>query len=457
MKKERFKDIFWFAPKSKVKAGEGLDKGRFPFYTSSQNLSKWIDTEQYFDEALIFGTGGSASMHYVDEPFSTSTDCIVTINRKVDIKTKFVYYYLLSNIHILEEGFKGAGLKHISKAYIEQIEIPIPDIEFQNKVIALLDKAQTALEKRLKTIILFDELLNSSFLKMFGDPFFNPKRFPIDILENKCSFITKGTTPKNIDILDKPFEGCIPFLKVYHITDWGIDSHYKPSYVSSSIHNKDLSRSKVKPNDVLMNIVGPPLGKIGLVPDTFEEWNINQAIVIFRTKQELLPVYLLNALKSKTLLSSIIEQAVGVRQQNLSLKQCREIKIPIPPIQLQKEFERLFHLNRKCKEKLILSKYHLEQLIYSLSNSAFDGSLDFNTAVDLEVLLENDYKFFQENSNAKSIQLLLERLDKDELNEKKFSDQEIYDKAKGFAFELLKEGKVKQVFDVKTKRVKLTV
>jgi len=48
-------------------------------------------------------------------------------------------------------------------------------------------------------------------------------------------------------------------------------------------------------------------------------------------------------------------------------------------------------------------------------------------------------------------------LDKDELNEKKFYEQKIYDKAKGFIFELLKEGKIKQVFDKKTKRVKLIV
>ncbi len=72
-------------------------------------------------------------------------------------------------------------------------------------------------------------------------------------------------------------------------------------------------------------------------------------------------------------------------------------------------------------------------------------------------MLENDYQFFKENSNEKSIKLLLKRLDKDELNENKFYEHETYDKAKSFVFELLKEGKVKQIFDIKTKRVKLTV
>lgn len=457
MRTEKFKDIFWFAPKSKVKAGEGNDKGRFPFYTSSPNLTKWIDTEQYFDEALVFGTGGSASLHYVDEPFSTSTDCIVTINRNSDVKTKFVYYYLISNIHILEEGFKGAGLKHISKTYIENIEIPIPDIDFQNKIIAILDRCSLALDKRKNALKLLDDLNESTYVEMFGDPFLNTKKFPTDTLENNCSFITKGTTPKSIKIFDEPFEGCIPFLKVYHIVNGEIDFHYKPSYISEQIHNTELGRSKVKPNDVLMNIVGPPLGKIGIVPDTFLEWNINQALVIFRAKGELLPIYLLNTLMNRSLLQSIVEKAVGVRQLNLSLKQCREITIPIPPISMQKEFERIYLVHRRLKEGMLKSKYKLETLIKSISQSAFDGSIDFNAAVDLEVLLENDYNFFKENSNSSSIKLLLERLNTDELNEKRFNEQHTYDKAKSFVFELIKEGKVKQVFDEKTKKVKLTV
>ncbi len=379
MDTQKFGDLFDFQLKSKILAGEGLSKGEFPFYTSSSILKKWINKAQFQNKGLIFGTGGSASIHYAQGRYSVSTDCLVAVAKKDKIfNTKYVYYYFYSNIIILERGFKGAGLKHIAKPYIQNIDIPLPDLETQNKIVAILDKAKSILEKRERTIVMYDELLRATFLDMFGDPLFNPKKFPTDILENKCSFITKGTTPKNIDILVKPFEGGVPFLKVYHITDWGIDFFYKESYVSGLIHNKDLGRSKVKPNDILMNIVGPPLGKIGLVPNTFNEWNINQAIVIFRPKEELMPTYLLNALKSKTLLQSIIEQAVGVRQQNLSLKQCREIRIPIPPIELQKEFEKIFLVNRSCKEKVNHSKTKTENLLNAFSQSAFKEALAVN-------------------------------------------------------------------------------
>jgi type I restriction enzyme S subunit len=109
MSTKKFNEIFRFAPKSKIKAGEGLEEGRFPFYTSSPLLSKFINRIQHEDEALIFGTGGSASVHYSDKPFSTSTDCIVAIGKDKNFNTKFIYYYLFGNLHILERGFKGAG------------------------------------------------------------------------------------------------------------------------------------------------------------------------------------------------------------------------------------------------------------------------------------------------------------------------------------------------------------
>ena len=148
MRTEKFKILFDFASKSNVKAGDGLDEGNFPFYTSSSTLKKRIDKAQHFDEALIFGTGGSASVHFAGEPFATSTDCIVAITKHEDLNAKFVYYYLFGNIHLLERGFKGAGLKHISKKYIENIDIPILPIETQNKIIAVLDKASSIKTKR---------------------------------------------------------------------------------------------------------------------------------------------------------------------------------------------------------------------------------------------------------------------------------------------------------------------
>ena len=66
MQKEQFKNIFDFQKKSKIKAGDGykLGEAQYPFYTSSNVLTKSINEYLFEDESLIFGTGGLASIHF---------------------------------------------------------------------------------------------------------------------------------------------------------------------------------------------------------------------------------------------------------------------------------------------------------------------------------------------------------------------------------------------------------
>lgn len=122
--KQALRDFLCPQPKSKIKAGDGQLKGAYNFYTSSQIQSKFYHSATYTQPALIFGTGGMASVHYCNEPFSTSTDCLVMYGR-LGAPLELIYYYLRSNMHLLQDGFKGAGLQHISKDYILNININI--------------------------------------------------------------------------------------------------------------------------------------------------------------------------------------------------------------------------------------------------------------------------------------------------------------------------------------------
>lgn len=463
MKTKKFSTLFKFAAKSNLKASDGDESGKYNFYTSSTIISKKTDSAQYYDESIIFGNGGTANIHHSIEPFSTTSHCIVALKLSKDINPKFVYYYLLGNIHILERGFKGAGLKNISPKYIENIDIPILPPEEQNKIVTILDRSSFIINKREESIKLIDELLRATFLEMFGDPYFNSLKLPSDTLENLCQFITKGTTPKNEDILDFPIDNSIPFLKIYHITEnGGINFNYKPSYVSLAVHNSFLNRSKVLPNDILMNIVGPPLGKIGIVPNDFNEWNINQAMVIFRPKDLISPLYLLHALRSKTLLKSIENQAVGVRQQNLSLKQCRNIKIPVPPIILQNKFESIIHIYSSLLSKFNLSLNQAIVLRNSLYQKVFTGELNFNVDFELDALIQEIDLQKKENDLSKitgDIAYLQRLIDK--LNNQEFKEKDLYDKAKHGVFQLMavkeEERKVVQEYDENSKRLKLAL
>ena len=156
-------------------------------------------------------------------------------------------------------------------------------------------------------------------------------------LEELCDFITKGTTPKKDKMSSN--EGEIPFIKVYNLTfDNTLDFTIDPTFVDRETHTGFLARSIVHPGDVLMNIVGPPMGKVSIVPDTYPEWNINQAIARFRCHKELDNKYLAYFLGYGGTVEKMKKKAKATAGQfNLTLEICRDITIPLPDIESQKK------------------------------------------------------------------------------------------------------------------------
>lgn len=126
-------EVCKFLPKSKRQASYGNKIGKYPFYTSSQTCSKYCDEYDYEDECLIIGTGGNANIKYCSK-FSCSTDNFV-IKINTGQLVKYIYYYLSINIEVLQKGFQGVGLQHISKEYINNIKIPIPSLERQQEIV----------------------------------------------------------------------------------------------------------------------------------------------------------------------------------------------------------------------------------------------------------------------------------------------------------------------------------
>jgi type I restriction-modification system DNA methylase subunit/restriction endonuclease S subunit len=153
-------EVCEFLPKSKRQASYGEKQGIYPFYTSSQNCNKYCDEYDYEDECLIIGTGGNANIKY-NNKFSCSTDnFIIKIN--TEQLTKYIYYYLSINIKVLQDGFIGVGLQHISKEYLQNIKIPIPSLECQKDKVKYLDFIY---EKSIKTSN--DKIVELKMMKEF--------------------------------------------------------------------------------------------------------------------------------------------------------------------------------------------------------------------------------------------------------------------------------------------------
>jgi type I restriction enzyme S subunit len=163
-------------------------------------------------------------------------------------------------------------------------------------------------------------------------PYEIPKEWVWVKMEALCYGITSGSTPPQ-NIFSST-EG-IPYLKVYNIKNQRIDFNYRPQFIKPDYHQSKSKRSTLYPGDVVMNIVGPPLGKIAIIPNDYPEWNCNQAIVFFRPIIKELNLFIYKYLLAGTFLEKI--ELIGTAgQDNISVTKSKNIAIPLPPLAEQK-------------------------------------------------------------------------------------------------------------------------
>ena len=359
----RLGEILQIQPKSKIKAGDGSKVGIFPFYTCSNELTKKIDTADYEGPALVFGTGGNASVHYVNGKFSTSTDCLV-YKTNSNTNLSLINKYLRANIYLLENGFKGAGLKHISRDYISNIEIKLPDSTIQEKVVSQLDLLESNITKHKTILEKLDLLIKSRFIEMFGDPITNPKHWNTKAITELCENIMGGGTPSK----SKPeyFEGTIPWVSPKDMKSLFIldsQDHITEDAVNNS------SAKKIKSDSILMVIRSGILKHTLPVAMNKVEVTINQDMKAFIPSSEINPYYLLFYFKG--IERDVLSGVRAVTADNIDFNQFKKRHVILPPKQMQDDFASFVQQIDKSKFAVQKSLEKAETLYKSLMQEYF--------------------------------------------------------------------------------------
>lgn len=369
IKKIKFGDLFEYENKSRIKAGDGLAVGEYPFYTSSSVLSKFLDEYTFDKTSLIFGTGGNASIHYCESPFSVSTDCLVVFAKDETICfPKFVFYYLFGNINLLEEGFKGAGLKHISKGFINDLEIPLPPLSIQKRIAEILDAADALKRKDQALLKKYDELAQAIFIDMFGDPVKNEKGWEVKTIGESIDFMTSGSRgwaqyySENGDL----------FLRINNVG-------YNEMKLQDLIHvtapnNAEAIRTEIKSGDILLSITAD-LGRTCVIPDNFPKAFINQHLAILRLKKEYEPAFVSQVLSSEFGKLQFKKLNKGGVKAGLNFDDIKSLEFINPPIKYQAKYKKMLEEVLKQADKIIAINKKSNNLFQTLIQKAFKGEL----------------------------------------------------------------------------------
>ena len=394
VKFEKLDKLFKFLPKSKIKAGEELEEGTYKFFKSGRNQSKFINVAIFSGESLIIGDGGKANINYYNGKFSTSDHCYVIQKKDVNIDTQYVYYYLKSNIQILEKGFKGIGLKNISKKYISNIRIPLLSLDVQKRISQYLFQTEELIEKRRLSIVLLDDLIKHTFLDIFGNPIIDIKKFGKDKLNNFGNVITGNTPPRSKDIYYN--DKFIEWIKTDNLEQDKLYATKAKEYLSKD--GASISR-KVESGSILVNCIAGSLKSIGNLAMVDRAVSFNQQINAIQPFENTDAYFLYWLLR---LSKSYIQNKATKGMKNIISKSTFEnIKFIKPDYNLQKNFGNIAKQIENTKATYEHSLNELNELFESVSQKAFSGKLNLKK---IELSKDNELKEAIEKTKQEVIQ-----------------------------------------------------
>jgi type I restriction enzyme S subunit len=168
----------------------------------------------------------------------------------------------------------------ITKTSVLNLEIFLPIIAEQKKIVALLKKAEQAIEKRKFADALVDQYLQSVFNKMFGDPVTNPKGWEVRVINSYFPFITSGSRGWSKYINNRGTR----FIRTQDIQNANIVDE-SPAYVMPP-HSVESSRAKVRCGDLLITITGAYTGKVAVVSDNMVDSFVSQHVGLVRIENK---------------------------------------------------------------------------------------------------------------------------------------------------------------------------
>lgn len=293
-----------------------------------------------------------------------------------DIAPEYLYY-IISDYKFRREAKKNmtgtAGQKRVPTSFLHNYNILLPPLDLQKKIVAVLDKAQSLIDIRLKQIGKLDEFLQNVFLKVFGEPEKNPKGWPTDILE-KLSDIVSGVT-KGRKIKGSNLQ-LIPYMRVANVQDGRLDlSEIKEIYANDN----EIKNYRLFHGDLLLTEGGDP-DKLGRCAIWKEEISVcihqNHIFRVRVDEKYIKPEYLCFLLGSsygKKYFLKAAKQTTGIA--TINSKQLKHFPVLIPSISLQNKFAQIVENVERQKELLQKSLAEMETLFQSIMQKAFRGEL----------------------------------------------------------------------------------
>ena len=298
---------------------------------------------------------------YTNEAIASLTE----LDSQVDIN---YLYWALQHIDLLENADRAAMGKTLNKAKLSEVKIPLPPLAEQRRIASILDQADELRQKRQQAIEKLDQLLQATFIDMFGDPVDNLKELETVALLDLCKKVTDGTHQS-----PKWTTKGIPFLFISNIVDGEID-YSSQKFIDQATYDSLTKSTKIELNDILYTTVGS-YGNVARVKSD-QLFCFQRHIAHIKPDfDKINPKFLEKMLSSYGVRRQADRLVRGVAQKTLNLKDLKEIIVFNIPLVEQNHFVQKCEVIESLKIKSKLAFNQSDDLFKSLQNQAFSGTL----------------------------------------------------------------------------------
>ena len=320
----------------KLDANAGSPNGKYPFFTCAQTPLK-IDFYKYDCECVLIAGNCDLNVKYFNGKFEAyQRTYIIESLDKQRLDTKYLYYYLSSYLDNLKNKRAGGVIKFIKLGDLTSIEIPNLELNEQVKRVHELETIEYRKKAEKDFLICYDSLIKSRFNEYFGDPLLNEHGYqaeplykvaPFNSIKNKVQKTSK-TWLLNLDMVES--NSGIVLEKV------------RTSKLEGSVIEFDTTC-------VLYSKLRPYLNKV-VIPDE-EGYATSELIALKCDEKRLKREYLAYALRHDSFIGYINSKTAGTKMPRANMEVLRQFNLPLPSIEVQKEFS-LF-INKIDKLKFI--------------------------------------------------------------------------------------------------------
>ncbi len=286
-----------------------------------------------------------------------------------DIEGKYLYYSCVSHHfkHFLAGIGNGIGITNLRFSDLSSYCFPVPPIAEQEKIVAELDCLSGIIEKKKQQLKELDNLAQSIFYEMFGDPVENDKGWEVKKLGEVCD-VRDGThdSPKYLEHSE------YVLVTSKNITSDGDIDFTTANYISKEDYDAINKRSYVDFGDIIMAMIGT-IGKPIIVKETSRKFCIkNVALIKFEESTSVTNTYIQALLSNNSYASYIQGNNKGGTQKFIALGTIRKLLTPIPPLTIQQDFASKIESIEKQKELIAQSIKETETLFNSRMDYYFN-------------------------------------------------------------------------------------